>query len=68
MEANNLFEERLCHRLGIVGVSQRDEMAIFAETVHHDKDHRPAPHPGQSFDEVHADVGPHGLWNGQGQQ
>ncbi|KAF0921878.1 hypothetical protein E2562_020338 [Oryza meyeriana var. granulata] len=58
MEANDVGEEGLGDGLCGVGVRQWDEVAVFAEAVHHGEDDRLALHFGQRLDEVDADVGP----------
>jgi hypothetical protein len=59
MKPNDLGEERLGHGLHGVGVRQRNEVGVLAETVHHREDDRLALHLGESFYEVEANVTPH---------
>ena len=58
MKPNDLGEERLSHGLRGVGVGKRDEVGVFAQTVHHREDDRLASHHGKSFHEVEANVTP----------
>ena len=65
MKADDVAEERLGDELGGVGVCQRDEVAVLAEAVDDGENYCLALHPGQCFNEIDAEVGPHTGRNGQ---
>jgi hypothetical protein len=44
MEAHNVGEERLCHRLSEVRVSKGNKMCVLAEAIHHGQDDGLAAH------------------------
>lgn len=58
MQTHNVGEESLCHRLGRVGVRQRDKMAVFAEAIHDSENDRLAADLGQCLNEIHSDIFP----------
>ena len=52
VQADDVGEECLGDRLGRVRVRQRNEVAVFAETIHHREDDGFATNAGQSLDEI----------------
>jgi hypothetical protein len=68
MEANNLRKEDLRHRLGRIWVSERNEVAVFAELVHHDEDDGLPIYAWQRLDEVEPHIRPHCGWYRKGQE
>jgi hypothetical protein len=58
MEAHNVGEEGLRHGLDGVRVGEGDEVAVLAEAVDDEEDHRLPIDTGQCFNEVESDVRP----------
>ena len=49
-------------------MAQGDEMRHLREAVDHSEDHILPAQTWEALNEVHGDVAPHMIWNGQGLQ
>jgi hypothetical protein len=64
VEAHDVDEEGVSQTLGGVRVRKGNEVAVFAEVVHHHQDDRLAPNARQRLDEDHGNVRPNPLRHG----
>jgi hypothetical protein len=68
VQAHDLGEEDPDHELCRVWVCKRDEVAVFAEAIHHRQDDILSSHTRKRLDEVQPDVSLDRYWQRKGQQ
>jgi len=68
VEPYNVGEERLRHQLRRVWMSERNEMAVLTEAIHHRQYDKLAPNARQRLHEVQSEVCPDCRWHRQWQK